>query len=234
MEVMEVNIAQYLDVLLNTDLFAGFTREDLQRLFAVHNFGIRDYAGGQVIYVQGELCRSMDIILAGRVSVQRIDEEGNILKVAVFATGDLVGANLLFSQSNLYPMTIVAEEKTVILHLYKELILGLGQSSKSFMAELLAVVANKTLLLTDKIHALSLKTIRQQVCDFLQYEYHVQKSDVLELKISKKELAQRMGVHRTSLSRELNKMRREGLIDYDARTITLRGLKEKMGKRGDK
>ena len=84
------------------------------------------------------------------------------------------------------------------------------------------------MLLTDKIHALSLKTIRQQVCDFLQYEYYAQKSDVIELKISKKELAQRLGVHRTSLSRELNKMRREGLIEYDARSITLKGLKGKL------
>ncbi|NLP17964.1 MAG: Crp/Fnr family transcriptional regulator [Firmicutes bacterium] len=223
-----MNIDNYMDALLKTDLFSGFAREDLQRLFAAHGYGIREYAGGQLIYMQNELCVSMDIILAGRVSVQKIDEDGNILRVAVFSGGEVLGANLLFSRSNLYPMTIVAEGETVILHIYKELILRLGQSSSAFMAELLAVVANKTLLLTDKIHALSLKTIRQQVCDFLQYEYYAQKSDVIELKISKKELAQRLGVHRTSLSRELNKMRREGLIEYDARSITLKGLKGKL------
>lgn len=228
MGVVGINIANYMDALLKTDLFSGFAREDLQRLFAAHGYGIREYAGGQLIYMQNELCVSMDIILAGRVSVQKIDEDGNILRVAVFSGGEVLGANLLFSRSNLYPMTIVAEGETVILHIYKELILRLGQSSSAFMAELLAVVANKTLLLTDKIHALSLKTIRQQVCDFLQYEYYAQKSDVIELKISKKELAQRLGVHRTSLSRELNKMRREGLIEYDARSITLKGLKGKL------
>ncbi len=228
MGVVGINIDNYMDALLKTDLFSGFAREDLQRLFAAHGYGIREYAGGQLIYMQNELCVSMDIILAGRVSVQKIDEDGNILRVAVFSGGEVLGANLLFSRSNLYPMTIVAEGETVILHIYKELILRLGQSSSAFMAELLAVVANKTLLLTDKIHALSLKTIRQQVCDFLQYEYYAQKSDVIELKISKKELAQRLGVHRTSLSRELNKMRREGLIEYDARSITLKGLKGKL------
>ncbi len=228
MGVVGINIDNYMDALLKTDLFSGFAREDLQRLFAAHGYGIREYAGGQLIYMQNELCVSMDIILAGRVSVQKIDEDGNILRVAVFSGGEVLGANLLFSRSNLYPMTIVAEGETVILHIYKELILRLGQSSSAFMAELLAVVANKTLLLTDKIHALSLKTIRQQVCDFLQYEYYAQKSDVIELKISKKELAQRLGVHRTSLSRELNKMRREGLIEYDARSIILKGLKGKL------
>jgi len=34
-----------------------------------------------------------------------------------------------------------------------------------------------------------------------------------------------MGIQRTSLSRELNKMRKEGLIEYNAKTITLKGGK---------
>ena len=197
-------------------------------LFEAHGYRIKEYGPGQLVYLQSEQCVSMDVILAGRVSVQKIDEEGNILKVAVFAGGEILGANLLFSKSNLYPLTIVAEENTVILSIYKELILRLGQMNTAFMAELLAVVANKTLVLTDKIHALSFKTIRQQVCDFLQYEYYAQKSAVIELKISKKELAHRLGINRTSLSRELNKMRRDGLLEYDARSITLKGLKAEL------
>jgi CRP-like cAMP-binding protein len=47
----------------------------------------------------------MDIILEGRVSVQKIDEDGNILKINVFSGGDILGANLLFSSRNSYPMT---------------------------------------------------------------------------------------------------------------------------------
>jgi len=48
---------------------------------------------------------------------------------------------------------------------------------------------------------------------------------VIRLHYSKKELAERLGVQRSSLGRELNKMRREGLLEYDARTITLKNLK---------
>lgn len=45
---------------------------------------------------------------------------------------------------------------------------------------------------------------------------------------SKKELAERFGVQRSSLGREPNKMRRDELIEYDARAITLKGLKEQL------
>jgi len=35
-------------------------------------------------------------------------------------------------------------------------------------------------------------------------------------------LAERLGIQRSSLSRELNKMRKDGLLEYDARTVTLK------------
>lgn len=167
----------------------------------------------------------MDIILEGKVSVQKIDEEGNILKVAVFSGGDILGANLLFSSSNHYPMTIVSESKTVVLHAYKDLILELCQKNTAFMAGLLTVISNKALVLTEKIDAISFKTVRQRIADFLKYEYYVQKSTVIKLNTTKKDLAERLGIQRTSLSRELNKMRKDGLLEYDAKTITLKGIK---------
>ncbi len=39
--------------------------------------------------------------------------------------------------------------------------------------------------------------------------------------MSKKELADRFGVQRPSLFRELKKMKKEGLIDYDHKSIVI-------------
>lgn len=58
--------------------------------------------------------------------------------------------------------------------------------------------------------------------DYLKYEYHIQKSNIIKLNISKKDLAESLGIQRSSLSRELNKMRKDGLLEYDARTVTLK------------
>lgn len=166
----------------------------------------------------------MDIILEGRVSVQKIDENGGILTINVFSGGGILGANLLFSNRNFYPMTVVSESQAVLLRISKELILELGQTNVHFMTNLLTVISDRTLLLTDKIDAISLKTIRQRIIDFIRYEYSIQKCDILQMNISKKDLAERLGVQRTSLSRELNKMKNDGLLEYNARTITLKNI----------
>lgn len=162
--------------------------------------------------------------MEGRVSVQKIDEDGGILTINVFSGGDILGANLLFSNKNFYPMTVISESQAVLLHISKELILKLGQTNAHFMTGLLTVISDRTLLLTDKIDAISLKTIRQRIIDFIRYEYSIQKSNILQMNISKKDLAERLGVQRTSLSRELNKMKNDGLLEYNARTITLKRI----------
>jgi CRP-like cAMP-binding protein len=166
----------------------------------------------------------MDIVLNGQVSVQNIDENGNVLTINIFSDRDIIGENLLFSSRNYYPMTVVAASRVTILHMQRELILELCQSNVSFMIGLIAQISDKTIILTDKIKAISMKTIRQCIIDFLKHEYHIQKSTIIKFNISKKDLAERLGIQRSSLSRELNKMRKEGLLEYNARTITLRNI----------
>ncbi len=220
----KINIEDYLDVLLTLDLFGGFTKGELWEIFNTSGYGIEKYSKGQIIHLQHEVCTSMDIILEGGVSVQKIEEEGNILKITVLSPGDSMGANLIFASRNTYPMTVVAEEESIILHIYRDLVLRLSRENDDFLIKLMKVISDKALVLTDKIDAISLKTIRDRIRDFLRYEYFIQDSPVIKLNISKKDLAERLGVQRSSLSRELNKMRRDGLLEYDARTITLKHM----------
>ena len=224
-----IKIEQYLDALTGLSLFAGFSREELKRLFGSSSYEIKQYSKGQIIHLQNEVCSAMDIILEGKAAVQKIDEDGNVLTINVFSAPDIIGAHLVFSTNNIYPMTVVSAAETVVLRLPKAMIVELGRNNLDFMVALLRTISDRMLILADKIRTISHKTIRQQLMAFLTYEYHLQKSPVIRLHYSKKELAERLGVQRSSLSRELHKMRREGLLEYDARTITLKDMKVEPG-----
>lgn len=215
---------RYLDVLISLSLFSGFTKHELTQVFHTSKFEIKEYGKEQIIHLQNEKCHAMDIILNGKVMVQNIDENGNVLTINVFASGEIIGANLLFSRRNIYPMTVIAVSKTKILHMQSEMILDLCRVNKTFMLGLLTAISDKTVILTEKINTIYRKTIRQCIMDYLKYEHSVQRSKVIKLNLSKKDLAERLGIQRSSLSRELNKMRRDGLLEYDAWTITLKNI----------
>jgi CRP-like cAMP-binding protein len=172
--------------------------------------------------MQSEVANNMDIILKGEVAVQNIDEDGKVLTVNVFTSMDVIAANLLFSTKNYYPMTVIAKSSVKIMHMHREHVLNLLKCNDKFMQNYITMLSDRTVTLTDKIQAISLKSIRQRLIEFIRYEYHLQKSLIIELNISKKNLAQRFGIERSSLSRELNKMRSDGLVVYDSKTITIK------------
>lgn len=216
-----MNINSYMDILSLTGLFNGITREDLHRLFNVNQYSVTPYKKGSIIYFESETCTSLDIVLGGEITIQKIDEKGNVLTITEFQTGDNIGGNLLFSRYPYYPMSVISKSDSEILHIKKELVLKLCQSNQDFLLNFLICISDKTAILTSKIKTISLKSIRELIIDFLNYEYYVQKRCEIKLHMTKKELAEKMGIQRTSLSRELNKMKNDGLIDYNAHSITI-------------
>ncbi len=216
-----VDIDQIVGIVKGFELFSDLDEDVLRSMFETSSYRIASYHKDHMIHMQNEICRTMDIIFQGEVVVQKIDEHGHVLTIGVFTAGDIVGANLIFASKNFYPMTVVTHSDVQLLHLSKDAIITLGQDSRVFLNYLLTAISDRTLVLTDKINTISLKTIRQRIIDFLRYEYHVQQDAVIKLKMPKKELAERLGIPRSSLGRELHKMQQDGLIVYDAKSITI-------------
>ncbi len=93
-------IDDYIDAITRIALFGSFDNDELSLLFRSSRYRISRYDKGQIIHLQNKHCNTMGIILDGKVSVQKIDENGSILKISVFLGGDMVGANLIFSNRN--------------------------------------------------------------------------------------------------------------------------------------
>jgi CRP-like cAMP-binding protein len=214
----------YINLLKNNYLFKNLSDDDLSNIFNNNNYKIKTYDKNSIIYLQYETCNSMDVILDGNIIIQKIDAEGNVLTINDFVPGDVIGENILFSSNNKYPMTITAKSKTKILQIKKELILKLCQTNDCFLNVFLKSLSNKSMMLTQKITNLTMKNLRQSIIDFLLYEHHIQKSSKIKLNMTKKELSEKIGVRRTSLSRELNNMRTDGLIDFDAKHIYINDM----------
>lgn len=153
--------------------------------------------------------------------VDSIDEAGNLLTISEFFSDDIIGGNLLFSKNPYYPMTVTSQTPTEILEVDKEALFELLCNYPSLLRTFLEVISDHAFILGDKIKHYVNKTIRESIMNFLNYESKKQSSNHIKLNMTKKALAERIGVQRTSLSRELAKMRAEGLILFDKDAITI-------------
>jgi len=220
-----MSIKNYINILTLTGLFNGFSSSELLNIFEKNQYIISKHKKNNIIHFESEKCIYWDIILKGEVIIQKIDEKGNVLTVTEFKVGDNIGGNLLFSKQPYYPMSVLSKSNVDILHINKKLVLELCQNNQDFLIRFLTCISDKTAILTSKIKSISMKTIRESIVEFLKYEYYAQNNPKIKINMTKKELAEKLGVQRTSLSRELGKMKKDGLVLYDQKTITICDLK---------
>lgn len=188
------------------------------------NIHKKSFSKNEIIHFNGNLCKTIDIIVSGIVVVERIDETGNMMKITEFFPNDILGGNLIFSKSPYYPMTVTAKTSVTIISLQKSLVFELCSSYPDFLQIFLEYMSDHALLLGNTIKRYVNRSIRESLLAYLQNEYLLQQTNIIVLHSSKKELADRIGVSRTSISRELQKMKTEGLVHYDSKTITVLDL----------
>ena len=86
---------------------------------------------------------------------------------------------------------------------------------------MLKVVSNRALMLNKKLEYLSIKSLRGKISTYLLEEQKKEGNTTFQLNLNRNELADFINVSRPSLSRELGKMRDEGLIDFHSTAIKI-------------
>lgn len=211
----------YLGAMKQVNLIKSIKPEEIKLFLNEGSFKTTEYGKNNIVHFVGEVCSKLEIILSGKVVIERIDESGNLMKIAEFFNGDVLGGNLMFSKNPHYPMTVTTKQPTVILEINKTRLFQLFSDNHDFLRSYLEYVSDHTVILGDRIKHYVNRTIRESIMSYLDYELKKQNGNTIKLSITKKALAEKIGVQRTSLSRELAKMRDDGLIKFDIDSIEL-------------
>lgn len=193
----------------------------LEDYLANGQFQRQSYNKNEIIHFEGDPCRQIEIIIEGQIVIERIGLAGDLMTVNHFHPGDIIGANLIFSSGDSYPMTITARKPTQVIIVEKDVLFELCNSYPAFLMQFIKVISDLSVLIVTKMKNRISRTIRQSIITYLNKQYQLQKKPAIALTMSKKSLAEMFGVSRTSLSRELQKMEAEGLISFDAKTIVI-------------
>lgn len=212
---------QYIDLIRDITLFKSLSEDEIISRLKDGSFKVVSYMKDNVLHFDGERCMNFELILSGKISINHIDESGNLLNIADFFSGDILGGNLLFSKNPQYPYTVSAKKQSIILVINKDVLLKMLSNNLAFLKIYLEHISDNATALGGKLKYYANKSIREKINSYIEHESKRQNSNHIILPITKTTLAEKIGVQRTSLSRELAKMRDDGLISFDAKSITI-------------
>jgi CRP-like cAMP-binding protein len=82
-------------------------------------------------------------------------------------------------------------------------------------------LASKNLQLHQKLGILSKRTLKEKILAYLNIYASHSKNKNFDIPLSRNELADYLNADRAALSRELSKMKEEGIIDYNLNTFRI-------------
>lgn len=216
------------EIIASSILFDGLPSAQVEALAEIAV--IKNYEKGENIFFEGDLGIGFYVVGNGKVKVSKISFAGKEHILHIFGGGEPFGEVPVFNGSP-FPATAEALAKTKTLFFPRDKFVLLVEANPSLALNMLAVLSFRLRKFATQIENLSLKEVPARLASYLVYLSEEQENDkVVELDISKGQLASLLGTIPETLSRIFAKMNDEGLIEVNGKRITLldpEGLKDK-------
>ncbi|HZW49155.1 MAG TPA: Crp/Fnr family transcriptional regulator [Bacillota bacterium] len=204
----------------NIPIFQDIDTHILDELIEKRLIFTSSYRKGITVHNQHDPCDNLDIILSGSLIAYSLSQSGSATTMFEFRKGSILGENLLLGASNAYPLNIFCLTDCEIVHVAREAVLELLHDYH-FVMRFIRSISQNSQGMNQKIKMLTQKTLRENLMEYLKKQSIVQKSPTIILPVSKKQLADYLGVQRPSLFRELKKLCDENIIVIQNKKITL-------------
>lgn len=210
------------------DLFDGIKEDDRSEMLKCLNAKKKQYKKGSTVLGRGRRTSEMGMVLEGSVHMVKDDFWGNRSILGQASPGQMFGEVYACLPWQGLEVDVIAAEDTEVLFLDVGRILTVCSSACSFhtrlIRNLLTILAEKNLMLTHKMEHMAQKSTRDKVLSYLSMEAEKQGGPEFAIPFNRQQLADYLSVDRSAMSRELSRMKAEGLLDYHRNRFRLKNL----------
>ncbi len=216
-----------LDIISNIPLFSGLPGDHLEDVTRIAL--TKEFSKGQTIFSEGDEGNGFYVVLDGSVKVFKLSLEGKEQILHIFGPGEPFGEVPVFAGQD-FPAHAEAIADSRLLFFPRNAFTGLITQNPSLALNMLAVLSMRLRQFTVQIEHLSLKEVPGRLAAYLLYlSNQAGGENIVDLNISKGQLASILGTIPETLSRIFAKMTGQGLIQVDGGRIKIEdrpGLEE--------
>jgi len=213
-------------VITKIPLFHSIEEKELARIFSELNISEVCFGKNTLLANQNEPCNRLIVLLSGSIKAEMIDPSGRMIRIEDVYAPNPVAILFLFGQNNRFPVQVTTREEVTALVISKQSVLKMLSLNQTLLKNYLDISAEFASLLSQKLHFMSFRTIRQKLAMYVLKLSEEAQSDIVKLDKTKSALAEYFGISRPSLERELTAMQHVGLIIAEKKKIEIKDRKE--------
>lgn len=216
---------QYYPILNRCALFRGIEERNYKHLLGCLDAQVKHFDEEEFLFLAGDEINQVGIVLSGRVEILKENLAGNKHIIAILDSSDMFAEGIVCTVSRISPVTVQAKEEALIMQIpYDRVIRSCGMSCTyhyGLIQNLMMVLGEKNVNLNWKLELLTLKGMREKLANYLLKASYVNGSKTFQVPLNRGELADFLNVSRTSMCRELTRMKDDGLIDLYGRSFKI-------------
>lgn len=194
-------------------IFKNFSIDEIIEIFSVISFYEKDYKKNDIILAENTKVEYFGIITNGKIALSNFDYFGNRNILNVFEKGDSFAEALVSLEIQIPHEVISLIDSSIVWIEYKSLSKSLYY--QKILNNLLNIISTKNLILNKKLQILSKRTTREKILEYLSNQKKTLSLDSnFEINLNRNEMADYLALDRSNLSRELGKLKKEGIIDF--------------------
>ena len=208
-----------------TALFQGCSEEEIMNMSKHLDFRTNSYRKGQVIFGTGSVVTDIGLVLSGSVRIEHTDLWGNKSILGITPAGGVFAESYACIPNEPMMVDAVANEDCDILFISVPKLFtpcSVCVSQNRLIHNLVMISAEKNLQLSRRSLHTSPKTIRGRLSSYFSQQVSAQGSNKIVIPFDRQQLADYLNLDRSALSKELGKMRNDGLIEYHKNTFVIK------------
>jgi CRP-like cAMP-binding protein len=178
----------------------------------------REIPKRELLFLEGDPGESVFVLARGNVQLFRTTPDGKEVVIKVVKPGELFGEVILFEQRR-YPVSAVALRDSTLLMISRRQFARLLED-ESFRYDFLRNLMQKLRYLVDQIQYLTNHDVEERLLTFLEEQFG-ERSEI-RMSLAKKDVAAAIGTTPETLSRLLNRLKRDGTLVWEGDLITIR------------
>ena len=171
----------------------------------------------------GDKVEAIYLILNGKIEISKEYDDTRKNIVNILESGEIFAEAMALSTNKISQITAISLSKSEILKINIKDIFdnNLEKNKNIFIENLLKIISDKNKFLSMKNDILSQKSLRSKIILYLEYMSNMQKSEKINIPYSRDKLAEFISADRSALSRELNRLAKEKMIELNGNKINI-------------